>query len=68
MFPRTVYRQTWEQLTAARSEREACRTIVGLIALAADGHEAELAAELEQLLSRGELPDLERLRERLARA
>jgi len=66
MFPRTVYRQTWEQLVAILPEREACKTIVGLLALAADGHEAELALELEQLHSRNELPDLTTLRERLA--
>ena len=47
-------------------EREACKTIVGLLALAADGHEAELAIELERLHARYELPNLEALRERLA--
>lgn len=57
-FPRPVYRQTWERLAAARPEREACRTMVGLLALAADGHEAQLAAELEQLIELNQLPDL----------
>ncbi len=66
MFPRMAYRQTWEQLAAILPEREACKTIVGLLALAADGHEAELALELEELHSRSELPDLAALRERLA--
>ena len=33
-FPRAVYRQTWERLVASRPEREACKTIVGLLALA----------------------------------
>jgi hypothetical protein len=39
VFPRSVCRQTWERLAAARPEREACNTMVGLLVLAADGHE-----------------------------
>ncbi|MDP3123394.1 MAG: IS21 family transposase [Thiobacillus sp.] len=58
MFPRAVYRQTWERLSTRLSEREACKTIVGLLALAADGHEAQLAIELEQLIELDQLPDL----------
>jgi len=58
MFPRPVYRQTWERLQARLSEREACKTIVGLLVLAADGHEAQLASELEQLIELDQLPDL----------
>jgi hypothetical protein len=58
MFPRAIYRQTWERLIARLSEREACKTIVGLLALAADGHEAQLATELEQLIELDQLPDL----------
>ena len=58
MFPRAVYRQTWERLSARLSEREACKTIVGLLVLAADGHEAQLAHELEQLIELDQLPDL----------
>jgi hypothetical protein len=58
MFPRAVYRQTWERVSARLSEREACKTIVGLLVLAADGHEAQLATELEQLVELDQLPDL----------
>jgi transposase InsO family protein len=58
MFPRAVYRQTWERLSARLTEREACKTIVGLLLLAADGHEAQLADELEQLIELDQLPDL----------
>lgn len=58
MFPRPVYRQTWERLAARLSEREACKTIVGLLVLAAEGHEAQLATELEQLIELDQLPDL----------
>jgi transposase InsO family protein len=66
IFPRPVYRQTWERLVAARPEREACKTIVGLLALAADGHEAQLADELEQLVELDQLPELHTLTELLA--
>ncbi|MCZ2440350.1 MAG: IS21 family transposase [Burkholderiales bacterium] len=66
VFPREVYRRTWERLAAARPEREACKTIVGLLALAADGHEAQLASELEQLLELDQLPDLQALTALLA--
>lgn len=66
VFPREVYRRTWERLSAARPEREACKTMVGLLALAADGHEAQLAAELEQLIELDQLPDLQALTALLA--
>jgi transposase InsO family protein len=57
-FPREVYRRTWERLAQALPERQACKTMVGLLSLAADGHEAQLADELEQLIELGQLPDL----------
>jgi transposase InsO family protein len=66
VFPRAVYRQTWERLAAALPERLACRTMVGLLALAADGHEAQLADELEQLIELDQLPDLDALSALLA--
>jgi hypothetical protein len=66
VFPRAVYRHTWERLAAGRPEREACKTMVGLLALAADGHEAQLAEELEQLIELDQLPDLHALTELLA--
>jgi len=66
VFPRAVYRQTWERLAAALPEREASKTTVGLLALAADGHEAQLADELEQLIELDQLPDLLALTELLA--
>ena len=65
-FPRAVYRQTWERLSAQRPEREACKTMVGLLVLAADGHEAQLAHELELLLELGQLPNLIALTQLLA--
>lgn len=66
VFPRAVYRQTWDRLAAARPEREACKTMVGLLVLAADGHEAQLAGELEQLIELDQLPNLLALTEMLA--
>ena len=66
VFPRAVYRQTWARLAAARPEREACKTMVGLLVLAADGHEAQLADELEQLIELDQLPDLQALTRLLA--
>jgi hypothetical protein len=66
VFPRDVYRQTWERLAARLSERDACRTMVSLLVLAADGHEAQLADELEQLIELDQLPDLLALSQLLA--
>lgn len=66
VFPRSIYRQTWEALSNVVPEREACKIMVGLLALAADGHEAELAMELERLRERNELPNLLALTEQLA--
>ena len=63
-FPRSIYRTTWEALSANRPEREACRTMVGLLVLAADGHEAEIAIELEGLRAGNALPDLDAISQR----
>jgi hypothetical protein len=63
LFPRPAYRDAWERLLAAGDARAACRTMVGLLALAHDrGCEAELAAALAGLLQGGSLPDLAALR------
>lgn len=66
VFPRAIYRQTWENLSAQLPEREACKIIVALLGLAADGYEAALAVELERLHAHGALPDFDALREHLA--
>jgi hypothetical protein len=50
---------------AERGDKHACRTVVGLLALAHDrACEAELAAAIDADLGAGVLPDLDRLRER----
>ena len=69
LFPREAFRSAWEALLVAQSPRAACRTMVGLLALAHDRScEAELAAALDAMLEAGELPDLRALRERFGPA
>jgi hypothetical protein len=67
LFPRPVYRRAFEALLAADTEKRACRTMVGLLALAHDrGCEAELANAIEAELDAGRLPDLDVLRRQFA--
>jgi hypothetical protein len=67
LFPREAYRRMWEQLEAQFAQREACKTMVGLLELAAShGVEAVLAERLEALLAAAELPELEQLRREFA--
>ncbi|MDS0862969.1 IS21 family transposase [Burkholderia pseudomultivorans] len=67
LFPRDAYRRTWEQLDARLSQRDACKTMVGLLELAGlHGVEAVLAGQLDAMLETGELPDLQALREQYA--
>ena len=63
LLPSAVWRQTWEALIAQRDLRSACRTMVGLLALAHEQTcERRLSERLAQLLEAGQLPDLEVLR------
>lgn len=67
MFPRSEYRRTWERLHEMLPERQACKTMVGLLDLAARGAcEADLAGVLADLLQAGTLPELPGLEERFA--
>ena len=67
MFPREAYRRTFDALLEATDQRTACRATVELLALAHErGCEAALAAHLEELIERGQLPDLEQVRKRFA--
>ena len=69
LFPRPAYRAAWERLLAAGDARAACRTMVGLLALAHEGGcEADLAAALTAQIGQGGLPDLTALRARFAPA
>lgn len=67
LFPREAYRRTWDELEGRLTQRDACKTMVGLLELAArEGVEAVLAARLNALLVDGRLPDLKALREEFA--
>ena len=55
LFPRDAFRHAWDALLAAQPPRNACRTMVGLLALAHDRVcEAELATALDAILDAGE--------------
>jgi hypothetical protein len=65
LFPRRAYARAFEALLASASEKQACRTMVGLLALAHDrACEAELGDAIEAALEAGLLPDLDRLCDR----
>lgn len=65
LFPRAAYRRAWEALTAALPPQAACRTMVGLLALAHErACEADLAAAIEAVLEAGDLPQLAVLQDR----
>ncbi len=57
--------RAFDRLLAERGDKQPCRTMVGLLALAQDrACEAELAAAIDADLAVGSLPDLDRLRDR----
>jgi transposase InsO family protein len=65
LFPRRAFARAFEALLANGSERQACRTMVGLLALAHErACEAELAASIDAELDAGRVPDLAAMRER----
>jgi transposase InsO family protein len=67
LFPRRAYQRAFEALLASEGEKRACRTVVGLLALAHDrACEAELADAIEAELEAGRLPDLDLLGRRFA--
>lgn len=69
LFPRRVFARAFELILAAQTERQACRTMVGLLALAHErACEAELAALLAQDLDAGRIPDLAALQNRFTPA
>jgi hypothetical protein len=62
LFPRHAYARAFEALLAKETEKHACRTMVGLLALAHDrACEADLAETIDADLDAGRLPDLDRL-------
>ena len=65
LFPRRAFARAFEALLAKQTERQACRSMVGLLALAHERTcEAELAEVINAELDAGGLPDLDALRER----
>ena len=67
LFPRRAYQRAFEALLAGNGEKQACRTTVGLLALAHErACEGELAAAIEAELDAGRLPDLDVLTRRFA--
>jgi hypothetical protein len=67
LFPRLAYQRAFEALLAGSGEKQACRTMVGLLALAHDQPcEAELAEAIDAELAAGRLPDLDKLARRFA--
>jgi transposase InsO family protein len=65
LFPRRAYARAFEALLAKESDKRACRTMVGLLALAHDrACEADLAQAIDADLDTGVLPDLDRLCDR----
>ena len=67
LFPRAIYRQTFDRLIEGLPERAACRTMVDLLALAHErACEAELGDALAADLAIGRLPEIAALRARFA--
>lgn len=63
LFPHDAYRRAWHAIDAALPPREACRTMVGLLDLAANhACEGTLADHLTTILDAGEMPDLTAIR------
>jgi hypothetical protein len=67
LFPRRAYRRAFEALLARETEKRACRTMVGLLALAHErACEAELAEAIDAELDAGRPPDLDAMHRRFA--
>ncbi|WP_292325816.1 IS21 family transposase [Mesorhizobium sp.] len=67
LFPREAYRRTFDMLMDRLPERQACRTIIELLAMAHErACESELADQLDAALQASRLPDMAALRERFA--
>jgi hypothetical protein len=67
LFPRRAYARAFDALLAEAGEKLACRTMVGLLALAHErACEAELAAAIEEELDAGRTPNIAAFTERFA--
>jgi len=61
LFPSDEFREAWQWLDSHLDGRNACREIVKVLKLAADGHEERIAAELRKHLMRQQMPKAEDL-------
>jgi hypothetical protein len=67
LFPREAYRRTFDLLVERLPERQTCRTMVELLAIAHErGCESELAEALAAHLAERKLPDMAAIRARFA--
>ncbi len=65
LFPREEYKQCFEFALLRRGRREACRMAVKLLAMAHEQScEEQLALAIRDSVNSGELPDIEKLKER----
>lgn len=65
LFPREAFHRTFDRLCEGLTDKAACKTMVGLLALAHDrACEADLATALSDDLAAGRLPDLAALQAR----
>ncbi len=65
LFPREEYKQCFELALLRRGRREACRMAVKLLAMAHEQScEEQLASAIRDSVNSGELPDIEKLKER----
>lgn len=66
LFPRSEYRRAWQALSAALAQKNACKRMVALLAMAhEEACEAELAGLIAADLAAGRLPEPTDLRRRL---
>lgn len=63
MFPTHAYTRAWQALDAALDARQACRDMVALLDIAANGNCVDaLALRIEAALDRGKLPNVAKLK------
>ena len=68
LFPGTAYAEAWRRLSSALPQKDACRRMVALLALAHDeACETELGKLIDQDLAANRLPDARQLRGHLQR-
>lgn len=64
LFPSDEFRQAWALLDAKHDNQTACKEMVQILKLAADGFESQIAEELRRALQKGSVPIFKELQER----